>query len=100
MSGVVDTSALNAERTADPRRIGVVQKIKAYVALTKPRVIELLLVTTAPAMVAPRAAELEILLASTTLPDTLKAFPKTVLPTTMAVLELDKAPPSVVDPET
>mgnify|MGYP001975844944 FL=1 len=51
MSGVVDTSALNAERTADPRRIGVVQKIKAYVALTKPRVIELLLVTTAPVMV-------------------------------------------------
>ncbi|GAB3406922.1 heme o synthase [Schumannella luteola] len=32
-------------------RIGVRRKIKAYVALTKPRVIELLLVTTAPVMI-------------------------------------------------
>lgn len=32
-------------------RIGIVRKVKAYVALTKPRVIELLLVTTAPVMV-------------------------------------------------
>jgi len=32
-------------------RIGFVRKAKAYVALTKPRVIELLLVTTAPVMV-------------------------------------------------
>jgi protoheme IX farnesyltransferase len=32
-------------------RIGVVRKAKAYVALTKPRVIELLLVTTAPVMI-------------------------------------------------
>lgn len=32
-------------------RIGVVRKLKAYVALTKPRVIELLLVTTAPVMI-------------------------------------------------
>ena len=32
-------------------RIGVVRSIKAYVALTKPRVIELLLVTTVPVMI-------------------------------------------------
>jgi len=32
-------------------RIGIVRKVKAYVALTKPRVIELLLVTTAPVMI-------------------------------------------------
>jgi len=32
-------------------RIGILRKIRAYVALTKPRVIELLLVTTAPVMV-------------------------------------------------
>ncbi|UDF13377.1 heme o synthase [Antiquaquibacter oligotrophicus] len=32
-------------------RIGVIRKVKAYVALTKPRVIELLLVTTAPVMI-------------------------------------------------
>ncbi len=32
-------------------RIGIIRKTKAYVALTKPRVIELLLVTTAPVMV-------------------------------------------------
>src|ERR1700712_5031618 len=32
-------------------RIGFLRKVKAYVALTKPRVIELLLVTTAPVMI-------------------------------------------------
>jgi protoheme IX farnesyltransferase len=32
-------------------RVGVIRKLKAYVALTKPRVIELLLVTTAPVMI-------------------------------------------------
>jgi len=32
-------------------RIGFIRKVKAYVALTKPRVIELLLITTAPVMV-------------------------------------------------
>lgn len=32
-------------------RIGILRKVRAYVALTKPRVIELLLVTTAPVMV-------------------------------------------------
>ncbi len=37
------------DRQAGP--IGVVRKAKAYLALTKPRVIELLLVTTAPVMV-------------------------------------------------
>jgi len=39
------------ESSAVSGRIGVGRKIKAYVALTKPRVIELLLVTTAPVMV-------------------------------------------------
>ena len=32
-------------------RIGIIRKLKAYVALTKPRVIELLLVTTVPVMI-------------------------------------------------
>src|SRR6195952_1329595 len=36
---------------ATRERIGLLRKIKAYVALTKPRVIELLLVTTAPVMI-------------------------------------------------
>ena len=41
-----------AVQSAPPRgRIGIVRKTKAYVALTKPRVIELLLVTTVPVMV-------------------------------------------------
>ncbi len=34
-----------------PGRIGFLRKVRAYIALTKPRVIELLLVTTAPVMV-------------------------------------------------
>ena len=38
-----------AEKAARRRRVGVV--LRAYVALTKPRIIELLLVTTVPAMV-------------------------------------------------
>jgi protoheme IX farnesyltransferase len=38
------------ENRPDTERIGVIRKIKAYVALTKPRVIELLLVTTVPVM--------------------------------------------------
>src|SRR3954470_5568041 len=33
------------------RRISPMEKVKAYFALTKPRVIELLLVTTAPVMI-------------------------------------------------
>ena len=40
-----------AQKTAKPARIGVLRKARAYLALTKPRVIELLLVTTAPVMV-------------------------------------------------
>jgi protoheme IX farnesyltransferase len=39
------------ERDPEHVRIGVLRKAKAYVALTKPRVIELLLITTAPVMV-------------------------------------------------
>jgi protoheme IX farnesyltransferase len=47
MHGAVDS------RVETPRavRIGPLRKVKAYVALTKPRVIELLLVTTAPVMI-------------------------------------------------
>ncbi len=41
--------ALSPEATRP--RVGVVRKAKAFVALTKPRVIELLLVTTAPVMI-------------------------------------------------
>lgn len=40
-----------AETRVVPARIGAMRKLKAYVALTKPRVIELLLVTTAPVMI-------------------------------------------------
>jgi len=39
------------EAEAPAERLGLLRKAKAYVALTKPRVIELLLVTTAPVMV-------------------------------------------------
>ncbi|MFD3444782.1 heme o synthase [Microbacteriaceae bacterium 4G12] len=39
------------ESRVDEQRIGIARKAKAYLALTKPRVIELLLVTTAPVMV-------------------------------------------------
>ncbi|TPW70971.1 heme o synthase [Schumannella sp. 10F1B-5-1] len=45
MQPVADTASPQLER------IGVRRKVKAYVALTKPRVIELLLVTTAPVMI-------------------------------------------------
>jgi protoheme IX farnesyltransferase len=45
----MDDVALNTEEARTS--IGVVRKAKAYVALTKPRVIELLLVTTAPVMI-------------------------------------------------
>lgn len=40
-----------AENRVVPSQIGPMRKVKAYVALTKPRVIELLLVTTAPVMI-------------------------------------------------
>jgi len=41
-----------AVETEQPRsRIGIVRKTRAYIGLTKPRVIELLLVTTAPVMI-------------------------------------------------
>ncbi len=39
------------ENRPQTERIGVIRKVKAYIALTKPRVIELLLVTTAPVMI-------------------------------------------------
>ncbi|GGK84826.1 protoheme IX farnesyltransferase [Salinibacterium xinjiangense] len=39
------------ENRAPRERVGILRKTKAYVALTKPRVIELLLVTTAPVMI-------------------------------------------------
>ena len=39
------------EAPTQQERIGILRKIRAYVALTKPRVIELLLVTTVPVMV-------------------------------------------------
>ncbi|HEX4442508.1 MAG TPA: heme o synthase [Galbitalea sp.] len=41
--------AVDTEQTRS--RIGIIRKARAYVALTKPRVIELLLVTTAPVMI-------------------------------------------------
>jgi protoheme IX farnesyltransferase len=47
MQGAVDTTVEPA--TAAP--VGALAKLKGYIALTKPRVVELLLVTTAPAMI-------------------------------------------------
>jgi protoheme IX farnesyltransferase len=47
MQGAVDSPV----ETTPGVRIGPLRKLKAYVALTKPRVIELLLVTTAPVMI-------------------------------------------------
>lgn len=47
MQGAVDSPV----ETPQGVRIGPLRKLKAYVALTKPRVIELLLVTTAPVMI-------------------------------------------------
>ena len=47
------TAAMVTRTERDPKRapIGIARKAKAYLALTKPRVIELLLITTAPVMV-------------------------------------------------
>lgn len=39
------------ERTAGPDRLGALEKMRAYTALTKPRIIELLLITTVPSMI-------------------------------------------------
>ena len=39
------------ESRVAPDRIGLVRKAKAYIALTKPRVVALLLVTTVPTMI-------------------------------------------------
>ncbi|MGH2729243.1 MAG: UbiA family prenyltransferase, partial [Actinomycetota bacterium] len=47
------TGALHVEESAAP--LGLRAKIAAYVALTKPRIIELLLVTTVPTMVVAEA---------------------------------------------
>ena len=41
----------SVETRVTPERIGFLRTVKAYVALTKPRVIELLLVTTVPVMI-------------------------------------------------
>lgn len=54
MQGAVDSPATTPSGDQDTlrrERIGLLRKVKAYVALTKPRVIELLLVTTAPVMI-------------------------------------------------
>ena len=51
-SGVVSTALENnAQPLVEAARIGVRAKAKAYLALTKPRVVELLLVETAPVMI-------------------------------------------------
>ncbi len=47
MQGAVDTTV---ESSAEAR-VGPLRKVKGYIALTKPRVVELLLVTTAPVMI-------------------------------------------------
>jgi protoheme IX farnesyltransferase len=44
------TAALDTRPGAGKARIGIKRKVRAYVSLTKPRVMELLLVTTAPTM--------------------------------------------------
>ena len=47
----MDAMDVAVEERPTVGRIGILRKTKAYIALTKPRVIELLLVTTAPVMV-------------------------------------------------
>jgi len=47
MLGAVDTTV----ETPRGSRVGPLRKVKGYIALTKPRVVELLLVTTAPVMI-------------------------------------------------
>lgn len=47
----MDGMDVAVEQRPSQERIGLQRKVRAYVALTKPRVIELLLVTTAPVMV-------------------------------------------------
>ncbi|HJR86551.1 MAG TPA: UbiA family prenyltransferase, partial [Acidimicrobiia bacterium] len=42
---------MSAPAVASSIRVGWVERVGAYVALTKPRIIELLLITTVPAMV-------------------------------------------------
>lgn len=49
--GVMTSLELDHPSTRAPRRIGFRKKARAYFALTKPRVIELLLVVTVPAMI-------------------------------------------------
>jgi heme o synthase len=52
LSGEPGTTAMAGSSTAEPGTTGTRgQTIRAYIALTKPRIIELLLVTTVPAMV-------------------------------------------------
>ena len=49
---VMSTDTLSSAQTgARPEKIGFMRTVKAYVALTKPRVMELLLVVTVPAMI-------------------------------------------------
>jgi protoheme IX farnesyltransferase len=47
----VKTQQVSAPASPLPARLGAGRKIRAYIALTKPRVIELLLVTTLPTMI-------------------------------------------------
>ena len=47
----MDRMDVAVEQRPSQERIGLQRKVRAYVALTKPRVVELLLVTTAPVMV-------------------------------------------------
>jgi protoheme IX farnesyltransferase len=52
MQGAIDSPVEDHPvETSAEGRIGFLRKVRAYVALTKPRVIELLLVTTAPVMI-------------------------------------------------
>ncbi len=51
VTGVRGAMDVAVQTRQPPERIGFVRKSKAYIALTKPRVIELLLVTTAPVMI-------------------------------------------------
>ncbi len=47
----LEVMSASVETRVTPERIGFLRTVKAYVALTKPRVIELLLVTTVPVMI-------------------------------------------------
>ncbi len=61
------TQQVSAPASPPPARLGAGRKIRAYIALTKPRVIELLLVTTLPTMIFAHGGFPDLLLIAATM---------------------------------